>query len=187
MWASIKTSSAKDNRRGFTIVELLIVIVVIGILAAITIVAYNGVQDRARNGQRLSDMSAIVKALEIYKVQNGKYPDPQGNIAGGWESSAMAPTSFISALRTGGVISKVPVDPVNTAPNGAASTIDQTTAYAYYRYPAGYGGCDAARGDYYILMSVANTQNRASAARGFTCPGADYWNWSYWSTGGFTN
>lgn len=43
-----------DRRRGFTIVELLIVIVVIGILAAITIVAYNGVQERARMSNALS-------------------------------------------------------------------------------------------------------------------------------------
>ena len=40
----------KKTKSGFTIVELLIVIVVIGILAAITIVAYNGIQSRARFG-----------------------------------------------------------------------------------------------------------------------------------------
>lgn len=50
--------------RGFTIVELLIVIVVIGILASITIVAYNGVTQRARNAARLSAVSSAIEAVQ---------------------------------------------------------------------------------------------------------------------------
>ncbi len=56
---------------GFTIVELLIVIVVIAILAAISVVAYNGVQNRARDSSRQSDISALAKAFSLYKVDNG--------------------------------------------------------------------------------------------------------------------
>jgi prepilin-type N-terminal cleavage/methylation domain-containing protein len=48
-----RTCKSMDNSSGFTIVELLIVIVVIGILAAISIVAYNGMQARARIGHYL--------------------------------------------------------------------------------------------------------------------------------------
>lgn len=59
---------------GFTIVELLIVIVVIGILAAITIVAYNGVQARAHDADRVNDMNVIKKALTLFYVDNGYYP-----------------------------------------------------------------------------------------------------------------
>ena len=62
------------KQTGFTIVELLIVIVVIGILAAITIVAYNGVQVRARDNIRKSDLAAIVKAVELFKADNGEAP-----------------------------------------------------------------------------------------------------------------
>jgi type II secretion system protein G len=61
-------------QRGFTIVELLIVIVVIGILAAIVIVAYNGVQQRARDVRRLSDIHAVYQALQLYYADNGSYP-----------------------------------------------------------------------------------------------------------------
>jgi prepilin-type N-terminal cleavage/methylation domain-containing protein len=71
----------KQRNAGFTIVELLIVIVVIGILAAITIVAYNGVQARARNVDRQADVNAIVKALALYYVDNGNYPK-QGTVVG---------------------------------------------------------------------------------------------------------
>jgi len=63
--------SMKKTTSGFTIVELLIVIVVIGILAAITIVAYNGVQARARDGIRKSDLSQMAKILKIYTIDNG--------------------------------------------------------------------------------------------------------------------
>jgi prepilin-type N-terminal cleavage/methylation domain-containing protein len=55
---------------GFTIVELLIVIVVIGILAAITIVAYNGIQDRARASTLSSALSQAAKKLAVYQVDN---------------------------------------------------------------------------------------------------------------------
>ncbi|MDB5177773.1 MAG: hypothetical protein JWO61_156 [Candidatus Saccharibacteria bacterium] len=62
------------NKSGFTIVELLIVIVVIGILATIVIVAYNGVQDRARATAASSALTQASKKLAIYQVDNGGYP-----------------------------------------------------------------------------------------------------------------
>jgi prepilin-type N-terminal cleavage/methylation domain-containing protein len=59
---------------GFTIVELLIVIVVIGILAAITIVSFNGVRQRAVIASAQSDVVNLSKQLELFKVDNGLYP-----------------------------------------------------------------------------------------------------------------
>jgi prepilin-type N-terminal cleavage/methylation domain-containing protein len=57
-------------RRGFTIVELLIVIVVIGILAAITIVAYNGIKARADDASMQSEASQASKKILAYKATN---------------------------------------------------------------------------------------------------------------------
>lgn len=67
---SIKKAAAK----GFTIVELLIVIVVIGILAGLVIVTYNGIQQKARDTERKTDINALHGQLEAYQAQNGKYP-----------------------------------------------------------------------------------------------------------------
>lgn len=67
-------SAIRHNRSGFTIVELLIVIVVIGILAAITIVAYNGIQTRAKLSSLQSDIRNAVPQLENIKATTGAYP-----------------------------------------------------------------------------------------------------------------
>lgn len=64
----------KKSASGFTIVELLIVIVVIAILATISIVAYNGIQQRANNSKTVTAVTAYIKALQMYKVDNGQYP-----------------------------------------------------------------------------------------------------------------
>ena len=63
------------KHRGFTIVELLIVIVVIAILAAISVVAYNGIQQRARDSERISELKSIAKAIEMFNIYNGRYPE----------------------------------------------------------------------------------------------------------------
>ena len=62
------------NDKGFTIVELLIVIVVIAILAAITIVAYNGIQSRAKATSGQSLANSIVKKAEAWNSLKSAYP-----------------------------------------------------------------------------------------------------------------
>lgn len=59
---------------GFTIVELLIVIVVIAILAAISIVAYNGIQSRAHDTAIQNDLNNISKQIRQYAILNGSFP-----------------------------------------------------------------------------------------------------------------
>lgn len=180
---------------GFTIVELLIVIVVIGILAAITIVAYNGIQGRARDTQRISDLKSIAKALELYKINNGVYPTPVSTPnASSWEVStdgSNGATNFLSALVSSKTVNKVPVDPVNTGATLNPSLNNNTFEYFYYVYTAGSGGCDAARGAFYILgatrMDSVPVGQNSPASPGFSCPGRDWAANGAWVTGGYIN
>ncbi len=64
-----------SKRFGFTIVELLVVIVVIGILAAVTIVAYTGISQKAIVASIQSDLSNSVKLLKLFQVENSGYPN----------------------------------------------------------------------------------------------------------------
>lgn len=66
--------SLKRKESGFTIVELLIVIVVIGILAALVITTFSGIQRKARDSERITDIKSIHGQLEAYHAQNGYYP-----------------------------------------------------------------------------------------------------------------
>lgn len=106
----------KKTSSGFTIVELLIVIVVIGILAAITIVAYNGIQSRGRDAQRLSEMDRFKKSLEVYYIDNGVYPQCAGST-----DVCTSTSGYGSNITTLPITPAVKLDPLNV-----------NTSYGYY-------------------------------------------------------
>ncbi len=75
LWYNMSSMWATSRRQGFTIVELLIVIVVIAVLAAITIVAYNGISNRAKASAAQSAASQATKKVMSYAVENSdQYP-----------------------------------------------------------------------------------------------------------------
>ena len=86
MWARSKTA-------GFTIVELLIVIVVIGILAAIVVVGYTGISSRAQVSRVYADIEQVNKQIQIYQVTNGQYPVTSITMGGG--ATARADTNCL--------------------------------------------------------------------------------------------
>ncbi len=138
------------KQTGFTIVELLIVIVVIGILAAITIVAYGGIQARARDSQRQSDVRAITKALELYYTDNGRYPGGSGStvLNAAWSTTADASWSnFATVLKP--YLSQLSSDPISTA--GANPQTPVGYNYAYFSNSGGVY-CGAAPYQMYILV-----------------------------------
>lgn len=92
-------NSRKEPRSGFTIVELLIVIVVIGILAAIIIVTFSGVQKRAIQITLTSDLRGAANALEFTKVETETYPT---TLPTSIKSSPGVTLSLVGGASTGG-------------------------------------------------------------------------------------
>lgn len=141
------------NHKGFTIVELLIVIVVIAILATITIVAYNGIQKRAQDAQIRAVASQFAKAFELWKVKSGLVtaPGASGSTAysngvciggsGGWvakESYSCTIERILvdNNLIPSGLVQSVPAvnpyggTPTNTLMLYGCPTTSNTTQYA---------------------------------------------------------
>lgn len=73
-------SSTYGRQRGFTIVELLVVVIVIGILATISVVTYSGVQTSAAEVVLKSDLKQAATQLDLANAQDGHYPDNQDDL-----------------------------------------------------------------------------------------------------------
>jgi len=67
-------SVTKKSEAGFTIIELIAVIVVISILAIAIMIAYNGFRDQARNATLISDLDQSFRKIQLYMVENDQYP-----------------------------------------------------------------------------------------------------------------
>ena len=107
---------SQSKAKGFTIVELLIVIVIIGILAAISIVAYNGVTQKARDDERVSDARNIVNAAASYNAEYGAWPTA-GQVRGADDVTGQSSgTKFTTVKLTGNASSRI----TGTAPSASA-------------------------------------------------------------------
>jgi prepilin-type N-terminal cleavage/methylation domain-containing protein len=124
----------KSKQKGFTIVELLIVIVVIGILAALVVTTFTGIQKKGRDTERQTDIKAIHGQVEAYYAQNGKYPtlaNLNDTSSGGFLQTSMK-----------GLDTDALYDPKQAASDTtpvAATEVDDTYEYSYIPTPS---GCD---------------------------------------------
>lgn len=73
-----------QTRRGFTLVELLVVMFIIGMLATIVTVSSSASRAQGRDSQRKSDLQSVAAALELYRATNKRYPDIQA-AEGSWD------------------------------------------------------------------------------------------------------
>lgn len=122
--------SLKQRQSGFTIVELLIVIVIIGILATLVIVTFSGVQQKARDSERKTDINALAGQLEAAYANAGYYP----GIAGFNDAATR------SALEIR-IDTKAFADPKNKGSESLLAGVATTTGTADYRYHYETTGC----------------------------------------------
>lgn len=74
-----------QQRKGFTLVEMLIVIAIIAILASVALVSVQGVRSTANDTKRISDLNKVQQQLEVYYTKNGNYP-----VAANWAALGTA-------------------------------------------------------------------------------------------------
>lgn len=72
---------ANKKTKGFTLLEIMVVIVILGLLASLTIPSLMSNKNRADQQKAVSDISALENALDMYRLDNGDYPTEQQGIA----------------------------------------------------------------------------------------------------------
>jgi prepilin-type N-terminal cleavage/methylation domain-containing protein len=166
----------QKSKSGFTIVELVVVIVIIAILATITIAAYTGVQGRARDDRRKTDVATIAKAMEIYYDDNGRYPAVSGATTtySTWVSSVDASWNSLSAALTESAIDSIPVDPKNVPSTGAVNTgvTNGAKNYSYSVYVNAGAYCGSKPGQMYIIFYRLESSTKEALGDG-TCTSSE--------------
>lgn len=110
----MKNPRSKRRRRdGFTLVELLVVIVIIGLLATVVVINVLPSQDRARVEKARADVATLETALETYRLENLTYPSEQD----GLQALVTAPAGLQrpERYRQGGYVKRLPEDPWGAA------------------------------------------------------------------------
>lgn len=121
-----------SRHSGFTIIELIVVMVVIGILAGISIISYNGLQERTRDTERKGDVDVIAAAFENYRDEKGQYPN----------KAQIDDVTFYDGLRipASAIVSPAQATSVTSSVIWANTTTD-IAKYSYMAYQADGTAC----------------------------------------------
>ena len=99
----------QQKQIGFTLIEIMVVIVILGILASLIVPKIMGRPDEARIVAAKQDMSSIMQALKLYKLDNQRYPTTEQ----GLQALVTNPSSepLPKNWKTGGYLERLPIDP----------------------------------------------------------------------------
>jgi prepilin-type N-terminal cleavage/methylation domain-containing protein len=112
----------KFSNKGFTLMELLIVVAIIGLLASMILVGLSSFRTRGRDARRVADVKQVQNGLEIYYAKENKYPDVQYSGIPG-EGADISWNAMIEAIRIADIgITQVPQDPLGVSRSYAYST-----------------------------------------------------------------
>ena len=105
-------SSASTNQRGFTLIEIMVVVVILGVLAAIIVPKFLGRPDEAKVTKAKVDIKSLEEALGLFKLDNGFYPSTEQGLKALVEKPEIGriPEKF----QAGGYLKRVPNDPWGT-------------------------------------------------------------------------
>ena len=111
---NIITSSGYRQRsgaaeRGFTLIEIMVVVVIMGILAALVVPKLMGRADDARIVAAKQDIATVMQALKLYKLDNQRYPTTEQGLQALITKPTVGPAA--NGWKTGGYLDKLPKDP----------------------------------------------------------------------------
>lgn len=166
----------RSDCSGFSLVELMIVILIIAILVGIAVPVFMSMQRRHRDTRRQADMRILHDVLVRYGFDTEGYPTSDGQGSGGWDTPGDG--DFIAMLATRGYVKRDALDP--SVNNGSGN-------YRYYRYAAGSYGADPAKGPYFVLgvVDMETTARPHPQSPGWRTPGRNWQMEMDWVVGGY--
>lgn len=141
---NLKAKIKQENTSGFTVVEILVVLLIIGVLTTILLLTYSGIEQHQRNNTRIADIKLIQSNLETYYAESGFYPTlvemndqswTETNLKGLDQNSMIDPGSSFSVPTFAATLTKNEYTYAPTSSDGKACN-DKTVACAKYTLSA---------------------------------------------------